>query len=44
MRRAFDENVKENLGPQAVAEDFDDMNMGETPMFEKYEEEDSRRL
>ena len=40
IRRAFDKEIEEKLGPRAVARDFDDMNMEETPVFEKYEEGD----
>ena len=36
-RSEFDKKIEEKLGPKAVAADFEDMNMEETPVFEKYE-------
>ena len=39
-RREFDKKIEEKLGPKAVADDFEDMNMEETPVFEKYEDDE----
>ena len=36
LRHEFDKKIEEKLGPKAKVNNFDDMNMEETPTFEMY--------
>ena len=40
LRHDFDKNTKDKLGPKAMVNNFDDMNMEETPTFEMYRNND----